>query len=85
MTLQVTLVLVAPVTAAVKACVLPKSSEAVAGVTVTLTEDGVGVGVGVGVGDGWTMAETPLQLAVQTTIARRRRIDNTGRRGCGAR
>jgi hypothetical protein len=48
LTLQVTLVSVAPVTVAVKVCALPKSSEAVAGVMATLMEDGVGVGVGEG-------------------------------------
>jgi hypothetical protein len=51
LTLHDTVVSPAPVTVGVKACVLPKSSEAVAGVRVTLIEDGVGVGVG---GGGWS-------------------------------
>jgi len=45
-TLHDTVVSLAPVTVGVKACVLPKSSEAVAGVTVTPTAEGVGVGGG---------------------------------------
>ena len=47
LTVQETLVFVAPDTAALKVCELPKSTDAVAGVTTTLMEEGVGVG-GVG-------------------------------------
>ena len=44
LTVQETLVFVAPDTAEVKVCELPKSTDAVAGVTATLMEEGVGVG-----------------------------------------
>ena len=47
LTVQETLVLVAPDTAEVKVCELPKRTDAVAGVTATLMDEGVGVG-GVG-------------------------------------
>ena len=46
LTLHDTVVSLAPVTVGVKARVLPKSSEAVAGLTVTPTAEGVGVGGG---------------------------------------
>ena len=49
LTVQETLVFVAPDTAEVKVCELPKSTDAVAGVTTTLMEEEEGVGVG-GVG-----------------------------------
>jgi len=49
-TLQVTRESVLPVTVAVKVCVTPRSSEAVAGVTTMLMEEGTGAGVGVGDG-----------------------------------
>ena len=73
LTLQVTLVSVAPVTVAVKGCALPKRSDAVAGVTLMLTEDAVGVG-----GGGWTTAETPLQPAVNEIVTTRTRSGNAG-------
>ena len=49
LTVQEALVFVAPDTAALKVCELPKSTDAVAGVTTTLMEEEEGVGVG-GVG-----------------------------------
>ena len=85
LTLQVTLVSVAPVTVAVKVCELPKSTETVAGVTVTLIEDGVGVGGGTGGGGGWTTAESPLaQPAAHATAAKRVKIVSAGKCGCDA-
>jgi hypothetical protein len=82
---QDTLVFVVPVTVAVKVCGLPKSTEAVAGVTVTLMEDGVGVGGGTEGGGGWTTAESPLaQPAAHATVAKRTKIANAGKRGCDA-
>jgi hypothetical protein len=78
--LHVTVASVAPVTVALKVCVLPKSSETVAGLTVTLMEDGAGVGDGGG-GD-WTPAEIPPpQPAAHATVAKRTRIGNA--RECG--
>jgi hypothetical protein len=65
LTLHETVVLLAPVTVGVKACALPKRSEAVAGVRVTLMEDGVGVGVGGG-GGGWTADELVTALPQPT-------------------
>lgn len=50
LTLQVTLVSVAPVTVAVKLCAFPKSSEAVGGATLMLTDEGDGIGGGGGGG-----------------------------------
>src|SRR6266404_1873097 len=80
LTLQEMLVSVAPVTVAVKVCALPKSNEAVAGITVTLMEEGGWIG-----GGGWTTAETPPpQPTVHAAVARRTRIGNAGKRGCDA-
>ena len=75
LTVQVTLVSVAPVTVAVKLCALPKSTEAVAGATVTLTDAGDGIGGG-GCG-GWTTAENPPAHPVtHVTVARRSNTPN---------
>ena len=65
LTLHATVVSLAPVTMGVKACVLPRSSEAVAGVTVTPTAEGVGVG-----GGGWTAVEpaTPLPQPIANPL-----------------
>jgi len=78
LTLQETLVSVVPEIVAVKVCALPKSSEAVAGVTVTLMEDGGG-----DVEGGSTdVATPPLQPVAHAAVARRTRIGSAGKRGC---
>src|SRR5882757_6785763 len=74
LTVQETLVFVAPDTAEVKVCELPKSTDAVAGVTATLMEEGVGVG-GVGTME---LAIPPPHPATQTAIATKSGV-------CGAR
>jgi hypothetical protein len=71
----------APVTVGVKACVLPKSSEAVAGVTVTPTAEIVGVG------GGGTAEElsTPLaQPTVNPLLMSRARTSHSQERDGGA-
>src|SRR5216684_4156690 len=70
LTLHETLLFVAPETEEVKVCELPKSTDAVAGVTVTLMEEGVGVG-DVGVTE---LAIPPPQPAAHAAAARRVRI-----------
>jgi len=79
LTLQETVVSVAPVTVAVKVCVLPKTSEAVAGVMVAVTEEG---------GDGGTTTELalvlpvlPAQPSVQAAVAKRMRSGSAAKRG----
>ncbi len=85
LTLQETVVSAAPVTVAVKVCVLPKRSEAVAGVMVTVTEEEGGGG------DGGTTTEfafappvLPAQPSVQAAVERRMRSGNTAKRGPAA-
>jgi len=84
LTLQETLVSVAPVTVAAKVCVLPKRSETVAGVMVTVIEEGVGGGDG-----GGTTAEPappllPAQPTEHAAVARRARIGSAAKSGCAA-
>jgi hypothetical protein len=80
LTLQETVVSAAPVTVAVKVCVLPKRSEAVAGVMVTATEEEGG--------DGGTTTELalappvlPAQPSVQAAVERRMRSGSAAKRG----
>jgi hypothetical protein len=80
LTLQETVVSVAPVTVAAKVCVLPKRSETVAGVMVTVIEEGVG---------GGTTAEPappllPAQPTEHAAVARRARIGSAAKSGCAA-
>jgi hypothetical protein len=82
LTLQDTSVLVAPVTVGVNVCVVPKSSEAVRGVTLTLTEAGAGVG-----GGGWTTGVLATKLAqprVLPALTSRTRVSTVGKRLCDA-
>jgi hypothetical protein len=85
LTLQETVVSVAPVTVAAKVCVLPKRSETVAGVMVTVIEEGAGGGGG---GATAELAPAPPLLPAQPTahaaVARRARIGSVARRGCSA-
>jgi hypothetical protein len=81
LTLHDTVASLAPVTVGVKAWVLPKSSEAVAGVRVTPTAEGVGVG------GGRTAEElaTPLaQPTVNPLLMRRVRTSPSQERDGGA-
>jgi hypothetical protein len=81
LTLHDTVVSLAPVTVGVKACVLPKSSEAVAGVTVTPTAEIVGVGGG---GTAEKLV-TPLpQPTVNPLLMRRARTIHSQERDGGA-
>jgi hypothetical protein len=68
LTIQETLVFVAPETAEVKVCEVPKSTDALAGVT--LMEEGVGVG-GVGITE---LAMPPPHPAAHAAVARKSRI-----------
>ena len=83
-TLQETVVSVAPVTAAAKVCVLPKRSEAVAGVMVTEMEEGVGGGGGGGTTAVLAPPVLPAQPKVHAAVARRVRIDSAAKRECVA-
>ena len=77
LTLHETLLFVAPETVEVKVCELPKSTDAVAGVTVTLTEEGIGGG-GVGMTE---LAIAPPQPAAHAAAASRART-SAAERGC---
>jgi hypothetical protein len=64
------------------ACVLPKSIEAVRGVTLTLTKVDVGTG-----GGGWTADElvtTLPQPKAQPAVTSTARVRTVGKRLCGA-
>ena len=87
LTLQVTLVSVAPMTVAAKVCVLPKRTEAVAGVMVTVTGEGGG-----GEGGGGTTVEAalappvlPAQPSVQAAAKKRMRSGRAAKRGSAVR
>jgi hypothetical protein len=71
-TLQDTAVLVEPVTLGVRVCVLPRSTEDVAGVMVTLTEEGVWEGGGSG--GATEEAIPPLHPRVHAAVARTARM-----------
>lgn len=84
LTLQHTVISVAPVTVAVKVCVLPNKSEAVAGAMVTVTEGGGG-------GAGGTTADAapaplvlPAQPMVKAVEEKRTRSGSAAKRSCGA-
>ena len=82
LTLQDTSVLVAPVTVPVNVCVVPKSSEAVKGVTLTLTEAGAGVG-----GGGWATGDLATKLAqpmAHPAATSTARVSTIGERLCDA-
>ena len=86
LTLQETVVSAAPVTVAEKFCVLPRRSEAEAGVMVTVTE---GEGGGDGAGSGTTavlaLPVLPAQPSrVQAAVARIARMSGAAKRGCAA-
>ncbi len=77
LTLQVTLELVVPLTAALRLCDAPKSTDAVAGDTVTLTEEGVGGG-GAGVTE---PASPPAHPAPKADSAKR--VEISPAENCG--
>ena len=82
LTLQETVVSVAPVTVAVKVCVLPKTSEAVAGVMVTVTEEeGGGGGGGTTTELALVLPVLPAQPSVQAAVAKRMRSGSAAKRG----
>ena len=83
MTLHETVVSMAPLTVAVKVCVLPKSSEDVAGNMVTVTAEGVGGGAGDGgIAAGLELAVLPAQPRTHPDMLRTARMRRTARRGC---
>src|SRR5216683_1283863 len=86
LTLQETVVSAAPVTVAVKACVLPKRSEAMAGVMVTVTEEEGGGGGGGGTTTEFAFAPRvlPAQPSVQAAVERRMRSGSAAKRGPAA-
>ena len=79
LTLHETVVSAAPVTVAEKVCVLPKRSEAEAGVMVTLMDEGGGGG---GIIVELAPAVLPAQPTVLAAAARRARAGSMSRRGC---
>src|SRR6266849_6607843 len=85
LTLQETVVPAAPVTVAVKVCVLPKRSEAVAGVMVTVTEEeGGGGGGGTTTGLALAPPVLPAQPSVQAAVERRMRSGSAAKCGPAA-
>jgi hypothetical protein len=86
LTLQETVVSMAPVTVARKVCVLPKRSEAVAGVMVTVTEEEGGGGGGGGTTTELALAPPvlPAQPSVQAAAPRRMRSGSAAKRGPAA-
>jgi len=81
LTLQETVVSAAPVTVAEKFCVLPRRSEAEAGVMVTLMDEGGGGGGG-GIIVELALPVLPAQPAVLATAARRARAGSAARGEC---
>ena len=84
-TAQVTLVSAAPVTVAVNVCVLPSSTEALAGEMVTEIDEGAGGGVE-GEAEAATLPLLPAQPMVNDAKAMSMRSGNARQRdlGCGA-
>ena len=79
LTLHETVVSAAPVTVADKVCVLPRRSEAVAGVMVTLMDEGGGGG---GIIVELAPAVLPAQPTVLVAAARRVRMGSVARDEC---
>ncbi len=84
LTLQETVVSAAPVTVAVKVCVLPKRSEALVGVMVTATEEEGGGGGGTTTELALAPPVLPAQPSVQAAVERRMRSGNAAKRGPAA-
>jgi len=77
LTLQETVVSAAPVTVAEKVCVLPRRSEAEAGVMVTLMDEGGG-----GIIVELALLVLPAQPTVLAAAARRARMGSAARGDC---
>ena len=85
--LQETVVSVAPMTVAEKVCVLPKRTEAVAGVMVTVTAEDGGGGSGGGTAVEAALAPPvlPAQPSVQAATEKRMRSGSAAKRGSAVR
>jgi len=81
LTLHETVVSAAPVTVAEKVCVLPRRSEAEAGVMVTLMDEGGGGGGG-GIIVELALPVLPAQPTVLVAAARRARMGSAARGEC---
>jgi len=76
---------VAPVTVAAKVCVLPKRTEAVAGVIVTAEGGGGGSGGGTTVEAALAPPVLPAQPSVHAAAEKRMRSGRAAKRGCAVR